>query len=354
MITPLLGRGDNPRLSFRSDRVEQIAGYLNSRSLSSLADGEHYRCIQYKGTPVTIIKEKGVIEHIGYSLFTPLQRAAIGKIPCNFLERYLLDIDIPQIQEKEVLIRQLEDGFNFVSGSKQSLLSLCRDTTQSLSINLIGDRKYLFRWNDGSVVFPVDNELLFGRNQIENERRLPDELSENNYYSGKSIPSIQSLVSADGNLFELKGDFYYTEKLSGSTYYAKDSFGHLGPVNDISYPKETIANYLGGLLDGSKVTVHVKMRVYRLKSIYFNVPLSSILAYANKNECMGFWGVISSEEDTITGEWILRNAAGGFNHVFRLQIPMGLIRDGGGEVMALLTPFVPTHSIKYLFGEIQR
>ena len=349
--------GDGGDVSFRSDRTGQIAGFICTNRLHALPDGEHYGYLTYNGNPVTVIKEAGVVEHIGYSLFTPGQRAALGKVPCNFLERYLLDLDIPQIQTKDVAIRQLEDGFCFVSGSRSTLRSLCSDTTQTISLNLIGGRKYMFSWDSGTVVFPADFELLSGRGQLENERRLPGELAEDGYFQPYGVsPSAASAATASENgLYVIRGDNYYVDRLNRDTFFYKNKPDQsILPINDARFPIETIANYLSGLLECDGITVKVKMRVYGLKSTYFSVPLGSLLSYVKKSGCLGYWGGDNPDEDYITGEWILRNEAEGYNHVFRLQVPQNVIRDGSGDIMAQLIPFVPMHSVKYLFGEIQR
>ena len=96
------------------------------------------------------------------------------------------------------------------------------------------------------------------------------------------------------------------------------------------------------------------MSTYGLKRTYFTTGINSIAAYAASTGCKAYSGVISMNQDEIEALVIYRNKAASYNHILRLQIPHSALAAGEGKGRARLTPFVPTHSIKYLFEEIQR
>lgn len=68
---------------------------LGEEKLAALPDGEHTAALMFMGTPVTLIKEKGIIEHIGYSFFSAEERLQSDPVVCCFLERYALEADLP-------------------------------------------------------------------------------------------------------------------------------------------------------------------------------------------------------------------------------------------------------------------
>lgn len=69
LILPAIALGDG--LTYRSDRLGRMGGLLGEDSLAALPDGEHTAVLTFIGSPVTVIKANGVIEHIGYSFFPP-------------------------------------------------------------------------------------------------------------------------------------------------------------------------------------------------------------------------------------------------------------------------------------------
>lgn len=104
-------------LSYRSDLLERMGKALGEENLVSLPDGEHTAALTFMNTPVTIIRERGVIEHIGYSFFSTQERLLTGPVVCDFLERYALEADLPVKREKSLDTQLLEDGVIFSQGS---------------------------------------------------------------------------------------------------------------------------------------------------------------------------------------------------------------------------------------------
>lgn len=154
-------------LSYRSDLLERMGKALGEENLVSLPDGEHTAALTFMNTPVTIIRERGVIEHIGYSFFSTQERLLTGPVVCDFLERYALEADLPVKREKSLDTQLLEDGVIFSQGSLASLKTLCPGGHGILEIHNISHSRYIFKWQDGQMVFPSDLELLTGRNMVE-------------------------------------------------------------------------------------------------------------------------------------------------------------------------------------------
>ena len=338
---------------FRSDRLETMAEALGKASIVSLPDGVHR--LSWAGTPVSVVKNGGTVEHIGYALFSEDQCSLIGPTISYFLERYSLEADLPLQREKTLDVQLLEDGISFPrGGGLGSLVRLSREPGLSLRLSQLGGRKHLLEWGGFAMVFPADAELLLGRSQAENDRRLPEELANSAAPVMPPLPTAEELTQRPDNLLEEERGWYYISKLNANRYFVASPDGTLRAVDTPAHPSETMANILAGLVDAGAITVQIKRSIYGMQQDYFSFPFRSLVGYAQQNGCVPYWGTIAMDEELLEGELILRNEAAGFNHVLRLQVPYKVLASKEGLIQARLTPFVPTHSLKYLFEETRQ
>lgn len=338
---------------FRSDKLEAMAEVLGKATIAALPDGESR--LSWQTMPICVVKCGGTVEHIGYALFSEEQKASAGQTPCRFLERYALEADLPLPREKTLEVQLLEDGVSFPrGGGLRSLLQLSRDPGLPLRLSKLGERKYLLEWGSVAVVFPADAELLLGRSQAENERRLPGELAGAPAPVSPPLPAAGELVKRPDNILVEERGWYYLAALNANRYFVAQPDGTLLAVDTPAHPSETIANILSGLVEAGAVTLQLKRSVYGLKQDYFSVPLGCLAGYAQQFGCTVYWGVIAQDEELLEGEIVLRNEAAGFNHVLRLQVPYKVLAAKEGHIQARLTPFVPMHSLKYLFEETRQ
>ncbi len=122
LLLPMIALGGLP---YKSDRLGRMGELLGEDSLAALPDGEHTAALTFIGTPVTVIKTNGTIEHIGYSFFSAEERLQSDPVVCCFLERYALEADLPLKRDKDLDLQLLEDGIIFRHGSLSSLKTLC-------------------------------------------------------------------------------------------------------------------------------------------------------------------------------------------------------------------------------------
>lgn len=349
-VSPAFLSGETVR--YRSDKLEKMATALScTSSLAALSDGEFVDFFHFQGIPVTVIKQHGIVEHIGFSCFRPEERAILGEYPCRFLERYTLECVLPVKREKTIPVQLLEDGVIFQQGDLRMLASHGRDTCRTCSVDLLAERRYVVSWTgnggkQGMVIFPASHELLLGRDMLENDRRLPDEIKEMPLTS-VVIPEPESLVvREDGILVSDKGEYYLSSMRSARFYRSSGT-----PVFSREYPGESVANLLNGTVPGEKVEILFRMQAYPLRNIYFQGTVSQLVAYGQRYGFDCYYGTIGLEEDTVIGVLIMRNAGWGCNHVFRVQVPLTVLEAGEGRIQARMTPFVPTYHIRYLYEE---
>ena len=338
---------------FRSDRLEAMADALDKAGIAALPDGEHQLFLA--GATVLVVKKSGTVEHIGYALFSEEQRTLTGAVIGNFLERYSLEANLPVQREKTLDVQLLEDGVSFPRGGDlNSLLKLSREPGLPLRLSQMGGRKYLLEWGSFAMVFPSDAELLLGRGQAENDRRLPEELAAAPAPTTPPLPSSETLTKRPDGLLEEQLGWYYLPGLNANRYFTALPNGSLQAVDTPAHPSETMANMLAGLVEPGAITVQIKRSVYGLHQDYFTISLRALSGYARQFGCTPYWGLIAQDEELLEGELILRNEAAGFNHVLRLQVPYTVLAAKEGCIQARLTPFVPTHSLKYLFEETRQ
>lgn len=328
--------GGNPPC--RSDRLERMYAAIGCAT-------------SWQGLPIKIEEKDGIVEHIGYRFFSPEEIQALGREVSRFLERYVLEADLPVEREKNIDIQLLEDGILFrEGGSLATLKNLCREEHGDVTLQSVSARRYLFRWSGGEVIFPADAELLLGRGQVENGRRLPQEILSSAFEGESTRPAREDLTKREDGLWVLPGNSYYISSLSSDTYYDEDGKA----VNNLLNEGETLCNLFSGLIRNSAIRMGIRMNVYSLKLESFETPLTCMAAYALGNNCKAYTGVIARNKKEVELLVVYRNEVAAYNHVLRIQIPHEAIKEGKGTAQARLTPFVPTHSIQYLFEELQQ
>ena len=336
-------------LPYRSDRLERMGEILGEGILASLPDGEHTDALRYMDIPVTCVKEKGIIEHIGYSFFSSEERRLTNPVVCGFLERYALEADMPFQKDKDIDMQLLEDSIVFIQGSLSSLKGLCPGGNGIFEIHSISESRYIFKWQNGQVIFPSDAELLTGRGMKENGRRLPLEIQSATFSGPASVPENPEI--RDDGIAVCRNGYYYFPSLSADTFFTVE---RMEPVNDVLFEEETLHNLASGLIRDSDIRLEVSMSTYGLARTNFRSSINSIAAYAFSTNCKAYCGIIATDDSQTEALVIYRNEVASYNHILRMLIPHSVIAKGKGTGQARLTPFVPTHSIKYLFEEIKR
>lgn len=168
--------------SFATDQLKEMSQVMQlSAQLESLAPNDTL-CLKYQGKDVIVRTKNNRVNHIGYCIFTPEQRSSMQSPAFDFLERYVLTLDLPLKRVKPINNQLAEDGISFSSGEISSMPHLYNDSTLNLSINLIEDKKYNVAWEKEnipyfSIEFPASYDLLHGTEMSENERRLAEDLA---------------------------------------------------------------------------------------------------------------------------------------------------------------------------------
>ena len=343
---------------FRSDLLERMAVDMQIyQSLDTLDDGFYYREYHNEGKPVSVSINKGEVTHIGYSLFPVSVRHSLPGIICDFLERYTLELSLPNMREQNLYRKMREDGLVWLQGSPEEMVAaMCADTTLSIELTNILGRRYSFSWktavDSGNVVFPADWRLISGRGMVENERRIPAEVEITEILPPAPLPDTTDMTNVDEGIYMVDDGNYYIQSLTSVRYYQAGE-GLLKVFDDPSRIDMYSANLFSGVgLDNNHVLA-IKMRVYPLQAVVFKVPLDKWLSYCLTEGCKPYWGIVRREGNMLEGELVMRNTTCGYNHIMRIWMSVGDLARKEGEIQARLVPFVPMHNVSFLFDEIK-
>ncbi len=344
-------------LHYHSPLLEKMVAALDAEeTIAALDDGTHFRSLSYAGYPLTVRKYGGKVGHIGFSMFDAEDRAAFPVPVLEFMERYPLELMLGIDEERSPEIKMFEDGVEFLDGNMTAMLkSLCADSAAvSKNLDNILGKRYCFQWSGkagkGRLVFPIDWQLISGRNMMENEDALPDDVRAAGAFVPRPVPEIQPEVLADG-IYVYSAGCYYLESLASNRYYISGDDGKLALLNNPDDLKAYTANLFTGSGIPNVFTLAVKIRKYGFKSSYFTVSFDQWLSFCLESGCTPFWGIVSVQDGVLTGEWIMHNEDCGYDHVLRVVAPLETLRNGKGEIRCRLVPYIPLHSLRYLFEE---
>lgn len=346
--------------SYQTDLLGNMAESLKLvNQLDALKNGRYSTEFSYKKRPLNVIVENGSVNHIGYLLFSKEQRQLL-QVPAvyNFLERYLLAVNLPLKRMKSVEKQLAEDDINFTVGEMADLYKQVGDTTLNLTIENLFDRRYKVSWHQGdkltcSVDFPISYDLLHGTEMVENERRIVKAIKQAVVLPFDTVKvNPKFLVRTwQPNYFVLPGDTCYTAELSTTRYYAKSGTGDFQLLFNRQHPLESLANLLTTVNLKNDFRIKVRLKKYDAPDENFEVPLLQFISYFLQQGCTPYFGVISFEGTLAVCELLMRNANEGYCHVMKVTCDVEQLLDKKGNITARLTSYVPTFKIKNLFKE---
>ncbi len=168
--------------TYATDQLKEMSNAMHlSAQLNNLSQNDTLH-IKYQGKQIVVHTKNNRVTHIGYCIFTQEQRSSMQSPVFDFLERYVLSLELPLKRVKPINNQLAEDGISFSGGDISSMPNFYNDSTLNLSINLIEDKIYNVAWEKDnipyfSIEFPASYDLLHGTEMSENERRLAEDLA---------------------------------------------------------------------------------------------------------------------------------------------------------------------------------
>ncbi|MDE6692390.1 MAG: hypothetical protein K2K05_03300 [Muribaculaceae bacterium] len=346
-------------VAFRSDMLQKMAELLHATDrIASLSDGEHF-ITDVKGRKVNVRIADGEVQHIGYQLFDPSLKNRLNRSLTDYVERYWLSLTLPMDPLRSADARMREDHFYFIAGNVASVDRVQRDTT--LMVNFSHTDKMLdIEWAGETgeichVVSPVTHELIFGRNMLENDRRLADEIRR---ACADSIPvhryTADMLVHSDStSLLVCPGGFYYLDELRADRYFFPADSGSVAlPVWSDQFPCQSIANMFSGLdiPVAADIPLHIRHVAYgRIDE--FDISVRQFVAFALDQGCTPYVGIVGMADGQADVLVMMCNMQLGYNHLLRLRIGTDGLSAGAVSANGRLNAYIPTANLKNLFKE---
>ncbi len=348
--------------SYRTDLLQQMANVMKiTEQLDMLSNGEHYKLLTYRNRNITVIVKDSVIQHVGYAVFTPLQRQMAGAVVCNFLERYALEVSLPMKRGKSVERQLDEDGIFFKWNDFGFFKQLENDTTYCIAVENLDNRRYTVRWSKNEkeafcVNFPIEHDLLAGTDMLENERRILDELQKTDsmlIWQDVLTDSTRLKMTWQGKYYVLPGKSYYIDQLNSNRYYGKNADNSYGLIYHQNYIVESLSNLLTtGCIENS-YELEIRLLKYGFVQDTVTVKLNQWLNYCLKHHCTAYFGMISTAAEVANCELIMQNKEMGYIHLMNLTMDISAIEDRKGIITGRLSCYIPTTRIKYLFDELK-
>lgn len=346
--------------TYRSELLVNMAESLNISSvLDSLKEGEYKNNFIYKQKPLRVIRNNKCITHIGYLFFSDQQRNGMPIAVCNFLERYMLALDLPLQRLKNINVQLAEDEICFLKGNLNTILEVVGDTLMDISLENVNDRSYTLSWSKKnkpycSISFPIDYSLLHGTSMEENESRLADDLRHNSINKPDSPIEVElkHLQLGDNGLYVLPGDTYQVKELNTDRYYKKSVKGHHSLVFDRKYPKETLTNLMTTLELENNFQVTVKLKKYPFEEEVITIPLMNLIGYFKQTGCTPYFGVIGIENNIAKCLLVMHNPVEGYTHNLDVLADLKQLKYNKGNLASItMHCYIPTSKIKNLFAE---
>jgi hypothetical protein len=301
----------------------------------------------------------GDVEHIGYNLFSTKLREQKEDSPVfDFLERYLLELDL-QLDDKSPALRKNVDDVTEVKGTLQMLKKLTPKSDVKFDIDIITRKMYRvtceFGENRVRVTFPSINELLVGANMIEMEeifRRdvqrmipIPGDAIITDWTNATTTRSKDEVIVGGGMYFSnmIRGDIYLVEKAGVKTLLC-----------DSGKESRSISNImLTGIFER---TIPLKLAIdrYSGERDSIEITLQQFVAYCKAEGCKLYFGIKTISEDELTGTFFAYNERLSYDHMLSVWFPLTILKGEDGAVRGKVYTYIPLHQMPDKYFELNQ
>lgn len=330
---------------FATHRLQQMAALLPEVPFNELSQGVH-EGYTYSEHPLMVrVNAWDDVEHIGYQIFDSLAVQCQPRLVCDFVERYLLELDLGSPTDRN--LRMGIDKVVVERGAIKNVHSLL--PTDQLEVSKVEMQRYRVAWHREaqcllSLVFDMDYQLLSGCNAIELEYNYLRDLNR----LDNQIQWQQEEILADSTdeYAIVDGGHYLSDAIRGDSYYRRDSVGewhfvcsrekpYWSATNLFITPMSIIGDYQ---LDG-------KLDMYGYRDTIFSINLYQWVVQTLSEGCQMYFGVKSKTPISIRGTVFCPNPSAGYCHMMSVEIPIEAFDNKQGIIRGRLFAYVPLHNI---------
>lgn len=326
-------------------RLQKIANSLSNVPFDQLSQGIHAEFC-YKGFPLNVrVNEWDEIEHIGYHIFDSLFVRHQPLLICDFVERYLLELDLDNKTDRN--LRLGIDKVIVEEGTMKNMRML--SSVERIDLSMVEMQRYRVAWYKESLcllslVFDMDYQLLSGCNAIEleyNYLRNLGRLKFENQWQPKDI-----IADSTDEYAIVDGGHYLSETIRGDLYYQRDSVGAWHLVCGHEKPYWSAANLLLVPINTTgDFQLDGRLDMYGYRDTIFKVDVYQWVAQTLSEGCQMYFGIKSRTPKVIRGTVFCPNPSAGYCHMMSVKIPVEAFDDKQGVIEGRLFAYVPLHNI---------
>lgn len=304
--------------------------------------------------------DKGMLSHIGVSLFSEETKIIVDEEICNFLERTFFELLVLKNRKavcdklKEYRLRLYIDGNDFSANGKYNIETLLDNMQMPASFSLNNKSKtaeavWMCSGHKTVLEFPLSRELVIGTDKKESDDLLYDELKFAAFnivdYADEDVAALD-LEPVSDKVFVRRGIVYTIKDLSSDVYYSETN-GKFVPLFDPEYPLFSMNNLFLTYGNGKNKNLKLTHRKYGSFTPEVTIPLTSFLNVFNKDFTVvchtGF--LESGEMETIV---VFTHKILNYIHILRATVDKEELFSEAPIIKADFYSNIPQHYIKSL------
>ena len=326
--------------TFSTVRLKQMAEKLNLAQLDTLKPSVLTDSYTFKGNKLHVATNKqGAICHIGYAMVNPALRNAEQLPLLNFVERYLLELDLPSDFSRGVRLNRDKVEYKAAANVVPSSIGY----NDGFAYQVIELKSYRVTWErDGkpllTLAFPMDAQLLLGCNAIELERNLVKNLS--------LTPNVKTKLSEISEE-ALKGrSDSYLDPLITNKIYANKKGGKYELVYNNSNIHQSVCKFALTGYSPSVIPLNLTVDLYGYNKKELQLTYPQLIRFLKEEGCSIYFGIKTRSETMVEGTLFAVQKNLGYCHVVKLDIPTSIFNAQPiGKVSARIYAYIPQHNV---------
>lgn len=352
-VTILLLAGILPSsaVSFATQRLQAIANCMKLQGLDTLSEGQHDSLFWVRKHPVTLrVNHYGEVEHIGLLLFSKEMRQLGKPFIYDFLERDLLERNLPNITGA-IKHDLLYEPVFFIKGNAQTPFSF--NGSEEYSEERIDYKKYRSSWSRADdlalrITFDMDYHMISGCNAIELEKRFITCLQRFERHEHDTVAN--TLPPTEGpDIYVVEGDTFLIHEMNNELLFEHDEEGwHL--TDSLSFPTKSLRNMMTSLEFRGEPQLNLTFDKYGYETEQLEVPYKNWLQQCMDEGCIPYFGIKHKTQNGYDGTVLMVNRHAGYLHMLSMAITNEEMAKGGNAVLTgRLYVYIPLHNVDDIF-----
>ena len=331
---------------FSTLKLKAMASSLSLPGLDTLSTGE-YSHFSYKTRPLFVrINRWNEVEHIGLKLFESSVKNGRPLSVYDFMERYLLELDLNKGTEQA--IRLGLNRVSFLVGNSDTVFDF--DGTEEFECSLEAFRTCQATWKKGgenvlTIAFDLDYQMLSGCDIVELEQNYLKKLK---HYEALLPNDFQEFdFPKKGKYHVVQGATFMLDVIRNDLYFKKGETWSL--LSDTLKPVQSISNTMISRNVAGDYGLSVTFDLYGYNVEQMTKKLDEWLGLCEEEGCIAYFGLKEKLADAYTGTVFMVNENLGYMHMLSVKFPMDTLRKKKGNIEGRMFVYVPLHNVSERF-----